>query len=134
MPQTRLLLYKEADGSIPVKQWLEELQRTDRRGFAKCVERIRRLAALGHELRRPHADFLRDGVYELRARRGTVNYRVLYFFRGKGIAVLAHGLTKKGKVPKADIDRVVRRKKAHEKDPAKHIHEEESIGEDAQDN
>lgn len=128
------MFYKEADGSVPIVQWLEALRRTDRRGFAKCVERIRRLAALGHELRRPLADYLRDGIYELRARSGTVNHRVLYFFHGKGTAVLAHGLTKKGKVPGAEIDRAVRRKKALERDPAKHIHEEETVGEDAQDN
>jgi len=133
VPQTRLLLYRKADGSVPIKQWLEELLRTDRRGFAKCAERIQRLAALGYELRRPHADFLRDGVYELRARRGTVNYRVLYFFHGKDVAVLAHGLTKKGKVPKADIDRVIRRRNALEKDPEKHIHEEHHGGEHRRD-
>ncbi len=133
MPQTRLLLFREADGSVPIKQWLEELQRTDRRGFAKCVERIQRLAALGHELRRPHADFLRDGVYELRARRGSVNYRVLYFFHGKGVAVLAYGLTKKGKIPKADIDRVIRNRNALEDDPEKHICEEHGGGQNPPD-
>jgi phage-related protein len=128
------LFYRQADGSVPVKRWLGGLRRTDRGGFAKCVERIQRLAALGHELRRPHADFLRDGIYELRARRGTVNYRVLYFFHGKGVAVLAHGLTKKGKVPKADIDRVIRRRNALRADPKKHIYEEQSGGDDPQDN
>ena len=53
---TTILLYKETDGSVPVKQWLEELKRRNRKAFAKCVERIQRLAALGHELRRSHAD------------------------------------------------------------------------------
>jgi DNA-binding XRE family transcriptional regulator len=48
--------------------------------YAKCAVRIRRLADLGHELRRPEADLLRDGICELRARLGTVNYRILYFF------------------------------------------------------
>ena len=43
---------------------------------------IRWLALFGHELRRPKADFLRDGIYELRAREGRANYRVLYFFHG----------------------------------------------------
>jgi len=134
VPRTRLVFYKEADGSVPVKEWLEELRRTDRRGFAKCVERIQRLAALGYELRRPHADYLRDGIYELRARRGTVNLRVLYFFHGKDVAVLADGLTKNGKVPKVDIDRAIRRKQALEGDPAKHIYKEATVGEDSQDN
>ena len=32
VPQTRLVFYREVDGSVPVKQWLEELKHTDRRG------------------------------------------------------------------------------------------------------
>ena len=130
MPQTRLLFFKETDGSVPVKDWLAELQGKNRKAFAKCVERIQRLAALGHELRRPHADILRDGVYELRARHGNVNYRILYFFHGKDIAVLAHGLTKEDKVPDADIDRAVRRKVALEQNPKAHIYEEDDDGEE----
>ena len=45
-------------------------------------------SAEGHELRRPEADFLRDGIYEL-----------LYFFHGQNVAVLAHGLTKEAEAP-----------------------------------
>ena len=84
-----------------------------------------RLAELGHELRRPEADLLRDGIYELRARDGRVNYRVLYFFHGRNVAILAHALTKEDQVPKTDIDRAVRRKAAFESDPGAHSHEED---------
>jgi hypothetical protein len=35
---------------------------------------------LGHELRRPEADFLRDGVYELRISLNHIQYRLLYCF------------------------------------------------------
>jgi phage-related protein len=71
---------------------------------------IRRLAFLGYELRRPQADYLRDGIYELRAKKGRVNYRVLYFFHGRNAALLAHALTKEDVVPDADIDRALVRK------------------------
>ena len=47
--------------------------------------------------------------------------------------MLAHGLTKKGKVPKADIDRVIGGRNALEDDPEKHIDEEHRGGEDPQD-
>lgn len=53
-----------------------------------------------------------------------MNYRILYFFDGQGVAILAHALTKEGKVPDADIDRAVRRKKNLEANPARHIAEE----------
>lgn len=95
--------------------------------------RIQRLAALGHELRRPHADILRDGIYELRARHGNVNHRILCFFHGKDIRVLAHGLTKEKKVPDADIDRAVKREHALEWDPESHIYEEVDNGESKED-
>jgi phage-related protein len=110
---------------VPVLDWLRELRRIDRKGYAKCVARIQRLAELGHELRRPEGDFLRDGIHELRARRGRVHYRMLYFFHGRQVVVLACGLRKEARVPNADIDRAVRRKLAFEEAPARHTYEME---------
>ena len=125
MPRTQLVFFKDDDGTVPVQDWLVELRQRRRRAFAKCVVRIRRLAEMGHELRRPEADLLRDGIYELRARDGRVNYRILYFFHGQNIAILAHALTKEDKVPKSDIERAITRKVAFESDPAAHSHEED---------
>ena len=51
---------------------------------AKCRLRVERLRDLGHELRRPEADLLRDGIYELRASLQGVLYRVLYFLPRHG--------------------------------------------------
>jgi phage-related protein len=93
--------------------------------LAQRIPRIRRLAELGHELRRPEVDYLRDSIYELRARRGRVNYRILYFFHGPNVAVLAHTLTKEGEIPVSDIERTVRRKHAFDRDPARHTYEGE---------
>jgi phage-related protein len=125
MPQTQLVFFRDDDGTVPVRDWLLELQHRNRRAFAKCVVRIRRLAELGHELRRPEADLLRDGIYELRVRDGRVNYRILYFFHGRNVAILAHALTKEDKVPKSDIDRAGKRKAAFESSPTAHSYEEE---------
>ena len=93
------------------------LDRLSEKARAKCISRIERLAEMGHELKRPEADLLRDGIYELRARHGRVNYRILYFFH-EGSAVLAHGLTKEGRVPDGDIDRARRRRARFVEDPA----------------
>jgi hypothetical protein len=114
------VFFQEAPLDVPVLDWLRGLRRTDRRGYAKCVASVERLAEMGHELRRPEADLLRDRIHELRARRGRVHYRILYFFHGKGIAVLARGLSKEGRVSDADIVRAVRRRVAFEEDPARH--------------
>jgi hypothetical protein len=95
------------------------------KGYAKCIASIERLAEFGHELKRPLADFLRDGIHELRVRKGGVNYRVLYFFHGRNLAVLAHAITKEGEVPDADIGRAIRRAKAFASNLAMHTHAEE---------
>jgi phage-related protein len=120
MPETRVVFYLEDDGTIPALDWLDLIPRSAR---AKCIERIERLAELGHELRRPLADYLRDGIYELRARDGRVNYRLLYFFHGNVAAVVSHGLTKEKAVPPKEIDLAVRRKERFTADPDLHTAE-----------
>ncbi len=87
------------------------------------MHRADRTTELGHELRRPEADLLRDGIHELRVRQGRVNFRMLYFFHG-GNAVISHGLTKEDAVPDVEIDRALRRKAQFENDPKKHTYQE----------
>jgi Uncharacterized protein conserved in bacteria len=125
MPPIDVYFYKDESGHTPVLEWFRELRQRDRKAYAKCVARIRRLAELGHELRRPEADYLREGIHELRAKRGRVNYRILYFFHGQNLALLAHTLTKEGALPAADITRAIRRKEAFEHNPAQHTYEED---------
>ena len=101
-------------------------------GWIRCLRklwtnvgvRIERLRDLGHELRRPEADFLRDGIYELRVRLRTTNYRMLYFFHGRIAAVLAHGLVKESEVPQREIELAIRRKLNFELDPDRHMYKE----------
>lgn len=125
MPKTEVIFYCDERGQAPVVEWLRELRRKDKKAYAKCNARIQVLAQLGHELRRPMADYLRDGIHELRIRQGHVNFRILYFFHGQAVAILAHGLTKEDEVPNADIERAIQRKEAFAKDPAKHTYPED---------
>jgi hypothetical protein len=120
MPHTRLLFFQDANGAAPVWEWLKVLRTGNPKAYAKCVVRIRRLVELGYELRRPEADLLRDGIYELRARLGTVNYRILYFFHGRNVAVLAHAITKENEIPVGEINRAVERKRAFIASPTAH--------------
>lgn len=125
MPKTEVLFYCDERGQAQVVEWLRELRRKDKKAYAKCTARIQVLAQLGHELRRPMADYLRDGIHELRIRQGHVNFRILYFFHGQAVAILAHGLTKEDEVPNADIERAIQRKEAFAKNPAKHTYPED---------
>ena len=121
MPKTTVLFYREDPKIVPVLDWLDSLPK---RALDKCLVRIERLRGLGHELRRPEADLLRDGIHELRVRLGTVNYRILYFFHGRIAAVLAHGLIKENEVPQRDIELAIRRKGNFESDPEQHTYKE----------
>ncbi len=76
MPRTEVVFYRYDDGSVPVLDWLGGLPPKAR---LKCLVRIERLRELGNDLRRPEADFLRDGVYELRVSLNHVQYRILYY-------------------------------------------------------
>jgi len=132
MPETQVVFYQETDGEVPVLEWLTQLVKQNRKGYANCVARIGQLAASGYELRRPAADYLTDGIYELRAKHIRVQYRILYFFSGQNVAILAHAITKEEEaVPAIDIERALRRKRLFEENPEAHTYvEEEEDGED----
>jgi phage-related protein len=112
-----VVIFRDADGAIPLLEWLDRIPEKAR---MKCLARMERLAEMGHELRRPEADFLRDGIYELRARLGSVNYRMLYFFEGNAAVVLSHGLTKEVVVPAGEIIRALRNRDLYLRNPALH--------------
>ncbi|NBD31546.1 MAG: type II toxin-antitoxin system RelE/ParE family toxin [Cyanobacteria bacterium] len=126
MPTTSVLFYQENADNVPVLEWLQELKRKNMKGFLSCAARIDRLATYGHELRRPVADYLRDGIYELRAKHRNVQYRIFYYFEGQNVVVLSHAIVKKtSAVPKKDIDLAIKRKEKFERDPKQHTYIEE---------
>lgn len=118
MPRTTVVLFAEDDGSSPLLDWLD---RQTKKVQDKCTVRIERLAELGHELRRPEADLLRDDIHELRVQHSHVNYRMLYFFHQKE-AVISHGLTKEDVVPDREIDKAISNRKRFFRDPQKHTY------------
>lgn len=123
MPTTQVVFFREADGTVPLFVWLDTLPT---KAQDKCRVRIERLKELGHELRRPEADYLRDGIHELRVKHGGVNYRMLYFFHRNVAAVASHGLAKEQAVPAVEIERAIKRKRQFEHSPDRHTYREES--------
>lgn len=121
MARTRVVFYQEENGDVPLLQWFDTLEP---KAQDKCRLRLEHLCELGHELRRPEADYLRDDIYELRVSLRGMQYRMLYFFHGKVAAVVSHGLVKEQKVPPKDIDRAVKRKQQFAKNPRQHTYEE----------
>ena len=124
MPKTKIVFFQEDDGSVPVLEWLRKMPVKVQ---DKCRVKLERLAEMGHELRRPEADLLRDKIYELRASLQGIHYRMLYFFHGNTAAVVSHGIVKESAVPPKEIERAIERKKEFESNPAKHSYAKEQL-------
>jgi len=122
MPRVSLVLFQESDRTVPLLEWFDTLPP---KALDKCRAWLKRLRDYGHELRRPEADYLRDGVYELRIGLRGRNYRILYFFSGREVVVVSHGLVKERVVPPKEIDMAVRRMNAFRHDPTAHTYREE---------
>lgn len=122
MPKTDIVMYAEDDGSVPFLNWFASLPD---KAQDKVYVRLERLRELGHELRRPEADYLRDDIYEVRTKHQSVNYRVLYFFYGRTLVVLSHGFAKQqARVPDRDLYTAIQRRKRFVTSPNRHTYKE----------
>ena len=59
MPATEVIIYQESEGNVPFLEWFDRLPAKVQ---AKCLARLEALQEYGSELRRPIADYLRDGI------------------------------------------------------------------------
>ena len=125
MPETAIRYFRDDDGTTPFLDWLALLQERDEKALDKCLYLLDQLRRFGYELRRPQADLLRDGVYELRTKVGRVNYRMLYGFIGKDVVLVSHGFTKEKEVPEKEIDRAIKRLALYQSDPTRYATTEE---------
>ena len=117
-----LVFFREEDDTPPFLDWFDRLPE---KAKVQCRARLQLLVEQGHMLRRPAADYLRDEIYELRAKAERIQYRILYFFHGRAIVVISHGLTKQqAAVPPIDIERARNRKAAFRANPARHSYKE----------
>jgi phage-related protein len=120
LPGTTVVIYQEDDGTVPLLEWFDSIPTTvqDKRRV-----RIARPRELGHEWHRPEADYLRDGIYELRIGLRRAHYRMLYSFQRSIAAVLSHATTKEQRVPPREIDLAIRRNRTFEQNPPRHTYE-----------
>ena len=127
MPETTIHFYREDDGTVPFKDWLEQLAERHSKAHKKCIAYLLQLRAKGHLLQRPTAATLRDGIYELRPTYQGVHYRILYGFAGKDLIVVSHGITKERLVPPQEIDKAAARLAKYQRDSKKHGYPEDAI-------
>jgi phage-related protein len=121
MANVTLSAFRDEAGEVPYLEWF------DSKAQVKCRVRLNRLQAMGNELRRPEADYLRDGIYELRIKYQRINYRILYFFHDRSAVIVSHGLQKEKAVPPKEIDLAVARKELFTLEPTKHTAKEDLV-------
>ena len=83
----------------------------DVRARAKVMRWLSMLEEKGPALPRPYADVLDGPIRELRVGCGRLAIRLLYFFHGRSIIVVAHGFLKKTRSVSADD--ILRAHRAH---------------------
>ncbi|MDP3042422.1 MAG: type II toxin-antitoxin system RelE/ParE family toxin [Candidatus Omnitrophota bacterium] len=107
MEQDRLkgvCYFVDKDGCKPVKEFIHSLTQKEQ---TKVYAYIRELKEQGNNLRRPMADYLEDGIYELRPK----DNRIFYFFYLRDRAILVHAIKKHvKKVPENDLRLCIKRK------------------------
>lgn len=122
MPKIEVVMFAEDDGRVPFLEWFHDLPA---KAQDKVFVRLERLKELGHELRRPEADYVRDDMYEIRTKHESVNYRVLYFFHGRRLVVLSHGFSKQqARIPDRELRTAIERKKRFAVSPNRHTYKE----------
>lgn len=120
MPNTEIIIYQENENNVPLLEWFDDPKIHDSQSRRKCLLAIERLREKGYELRRPEADYLEDGIYELRISLQHINYRILYSYVEQNVVLLTHGIVKERRVPPPEIQLALIRKKRYEQDPDEH--------------
>lgn len=101
---SNIYYFLDERNNSPVKEFITSLPVKER---AKVFAYFHELMRQGYNLRRPMADYLGHGVYELRPK----NNRIFYFFFLKDTAVFLHALKKKSdKIPENDLSLCIKRK------------------------
>lgn len=105
---SNIYYFVDEKGNNPVKEFIASLPVKER---AKIFAYIAELRVQGHNLRRPMADYLKNGIYELRPKAN----RIFYFFFLKHSAVLLHAVRKKtDRILEKDLALCIKRKQATE--------------------
>jgi phage-related protein len=104
-----IIFFRNVSGQCPFEKFIDNLPKED---AEEVVASVAALRELGNMARRPLADYLGDGIYELRARRLKKQFRILYSFAGRRKILILTGFVKKSRaVPAKEIKKALALKK-----------------------
>jgi phage-related protein len=102
----KVIYYTTENGESPVKDFINN---RNIKNQLKIIAIINFLEEKGVHLPRPYADYLRDGIYELRIKLSGDETRTLYFFCYEQNIVLTHSFIKTTqKVPESEINKALK--------------------------
>ena len=100
--------YVNTVGRRPVREWILELPQADRYVVGKDIQKIE----FGWPVGRPQCAPLGNGLWEVRSSLPNGRIARVIFCIGDGGMILLHGFIKKTqKMPQADLDLALKRKK-----------------------
>lgn len=106
MPNYRIVLYPDEKGYRQAEELIKLLQP---KVSAKFIKTFKLLSDEGPNLKRPHADYLKEGIRELRVKFSPNEYRALYFFTGINKIVITHIFVKKtDHIPEEEINKAIK--------------------------
>ena len=104
-PTLTVVFYRTEAGNEPVREWLKNLKREDRRTIGEDIK----TAQYGWPLGMPLIRKLEPGLWEVRSNLRQGIARVLFTVMGR-LMVLLHGFIKKSqKTPREDLETARRR-------------------------
>lgn len=105
MKEYLIEFYCNENGFEPAREFIESL---DAKMIAKILKVTELLEKNGPLVRMPYSEYLRDGIFEIRAKQGSDIVRVLYFFVSGSKIILTNGFIKKTqKTPKGEIEKAI---------------------------
>ncbi len=97
-----------AAGHNPARDWIVKLPEADRHMVGKDIQKV----VFGWPIGRPHCAPLGNGLWEVHSALESNRIARVIFCMGGGHMILLHGFIKKTqKVPQADIDLALKRKR-----------------------
>ena len=105
------IFYRTETGSEPVRDWLKELSKADKKAIGEDIKTVQ----FGWPLGMPLVDNLGQGLWEVRVKLTGKRIARIIFFMDNDNMILVNGFIKKTqKTPKQELDLEKKRKKLYE--------------------
>ncbi len=109
--QLNAIFYRTENGNEPVREWLKELLKSDKKAIGDDIKTVQ----FGWPLGMPLVDNLGRGLWEVRTTLMGGSIARIIFFMDSNTMVLVNGFIKKArKTPKPELDLARKRKKQYE--------------------